>query len=81
MICQVVLGQVVLLHVNRCWFWLVCRLSRASQTETSLSSGLVDGLSRGVFVFQALQHGFFDFETFDVDEYEHYEVKTFSRTS
>ncbi|RXM28109.1 Dual specificity protein phosphatase CDC14A [Acipenser ruthenus] len=24
-------------------------------------------------VFQALQHGFFDFETFDVDEYEHYE--------
>lgn len=27
-------------------------------------------------VFQALQHGFFDFETFDVDEYEHYEVQT-----
>ena len=26
-------------------------------------------------VFQALQHNFFDFETFDVDEYEHYEVK------
>lgn len=25
-------------------------------------------------VFQALQHGFFNFETFDVDEYEHYEV-------
>ncbi|GLD68664.1 dual specificity protein phosphatase CDC14A isoform X1, partial [Lates japonicus] len=24
-------------------------------------------------LFQALQHGFFDFETFDVDEYEHYE--------
>lgn len=27
-------------------------------------------------MFQALQHGFFDFETFDVDEYEHYEVQT-----
>lgn len=27
-------------------------------------------------LFQALQHGFFDFETFSVDEYEHYEVKT-----
>lgn len=26
------------------------------------------------FPLQALQHGFFDFETFDVDEYEHYEV-------
>ena len=26
-------------------------------------------------MFQALQHGFFNFETFDVDEYEHYEVK------
>ena len=24
--------------------------------------------------FQALQHGYFNFETFDVDEYEHYEV-------
>lgn len=24
--------------------------------------------------FQGLQHGFFDFETFNVDEYEHYEV-------
>ncbi|MEQ2210074.1 Dual specificity protein phosphatase cdc14ab, partial [Xenoophorus captivus] len=24
---------------------------------------------------KALQHGFFDFETFDMDEYEHYEVK------
>lgn len=23
---------------------------------------------------KALQHGFFDFETFDVEEYEHYEV-------
>uniref|UniRef100_A0A2K6JTE9 Dual specificity protein phosphatase CDC14A n=1 Tax=Rhinopithecus bieti TaxID=61621 RepID=A0A2K6JTE9_RHIBE len=26
---------------------------------------------------KGLQHGFFDFETFDVDEYEHYEVCTF----
>lgn len=26
------------------------------------------------FVFQALQHGFLNFETFDVNEYEHYEV-------
>lgn len=25
-------------------------------------------------LFQALANGFFDFETFDVDEYEHYEV-------
>lgn len=32
-----------------------------------------------MFVFQALQHGFFDFETFDVDEYEHYEVSGLSR--
>lgn len=32
-------------------------------------------LSHSALVFQALQHGFFDFETFDVDEYEHYEVK------
>uniref|UniRef100_A0A8B9RZ95 Dual specificity/tyrosine protein phosphatase N-terminal domain-containing protein n=1 Tax=Accipiter nisus TaxID=211598 RepID=A0A8B9RZ95_9AVES len=28
---------------------------------------------------KALQHGFFDFKTFDVDEYEHYEVCTFNR--
>lgn len=26
-------------------------------------------------LFQALQHGFFDFENFHVEEYEHYEVK------
>lgn len=32
-------------------------------------------------MFQALQHGFFDFETFDVDEYEHYEVNTSSSTN
>ena len=24
---------------------------------------------------QALAHGFFNFDTFDVDEYEHYEVR------
>lgn len=24
---------------------------------------------------KALQHGFFEFETFDVEEYEHYEVR------
>ena len=28
-------------------------------------------------MFQALQHGFFNFETFDVDEYEHYEVQIY----
>nr|XP_019813772.1 PREDICTED: dual specificity protein phosphatase CDC14A [Bos indicus] len=28
---------------------------------------------------KGLQHGFFDFETFDVDEYEHYEVCTLLR--
>lgn len=27
-----------------------------------------------VCVFKALQHGFLNFETFDVTEYEHYEV-------
>ncbi|KAI2518069.1 cell division cycle 14A [Homo sapiens] len=27
---------------------------------------------------KGLQHGFFDFETFDVDEYEHYEVILFT---
>lgn len=26
------------------------------------------------FKFQALENEFFNFETFDVDEYEHYEV-------
>ena len=28
----------------------------------------------GLLSLQALQNGFFNFETFDVDEYEHYEV-------
>lgn len=26
-------------------------------------------------LLQSLTHGFFNFETFDVDEYEHYEVR------
>ena len=30
-----------------------------------------------LFIFQALANGFFNFDTFDVDEYEHYEVCTF----
>lgn len=29
-------------------------------------------------VLQALQNGFFNFETFDVDEYEHYEVRSWN---
>jgi len=29
------------------------------------------------FYFQALANGFFNFDTFDVDEYEHYEVRNF----
>ncbi len=32
-------------------------------------------LSDYVHLFQALQNGFFNYETFDVDEYEHYEVR------
>ena len=26
--------------------------------------------------FQAMLHGFFDFENFDLEEYEHYEVRS-----
>lgn len=33
-----------------------------------------------MFPPKALQHGFFDFETFDVEEYEHYEVRILIRT-
>ena len=29
-----------------------------------------------VSLLQALQHGFFDFDSFNVEEYEHYEVRT-----
>lgn len=52
--------------------------TRLQQICLSVTSSVksVHSLSCCVFVFQALQHGFFDFETFDVDEYEHYEVKT-----
>ncbi|CAF92860.1 unnamed protein product, partial [Tetraodon nigroviridis] len=36
-------------------------------------------LNSADWLFQALQHGFFDFETFSVDEYEHYEVRSSRR--
>lgn len=36
--------------------------------------GLVENKNCSMIFWQALQHGFFNFDTFDVDEYEHYEV-------
>jgi hypothetical protein len=49
-------------------FCLVMNELRPTQTHTYIK------LSVLFFPLQALQHGFFDFESFDVDEYEHYEV-------
>jgi cell division cycle 14 len=47
----------------------------ASLGSSSYNLTLLDTLQG---LYKAMLHGFFDFENFDLDEYEHYEVK-FSR--
>lgn len=49
-------------------------IRHSGRNEEGVASAGYRQLTR--FYFQGLQHGFFDFETFDVDEYEHYEVCT-----
>lgn len=85
-------GQRLKLNSQRDWMYRdVSRLHRAPERRSTaspppprlprLSPALPVTKTQNVYkclclVFQALQHGFFDFETFDVDEYEHYEVQT-----
>ena len=43
-------------------------------TKYRLSQRLLDHQSMRPFSLQAILHGFFDFENFDLDDYEHHEV-------